>query len=729
MPKLIPSALQTDIQKNVTTTVVCIEITRIDRQIVRITNHDQDLVVDGRTYFHNVAFIMEAIQSGSSLSVDNTDITLACDENLFSLQDFKRGAYDKANISIYLVDYTAPGDGVLTLRAGWIGQIVPRQNGNVTMTVIGLLKILDFEVGRRYQPSCDADLGDRRCKVAIDPSQAWHPANSYKQGEWFYHYNVADMTAITLVNPGFEADGSVSEGNPITGWTQSPDGNFIVSTTRGGLDNYLGTYSLYGGDDNHNDLTESYVYQDIDLVAAGLVAADIDDGKISFFMQVALGQDTYLLDKPRLAIEVFDAAGNTIDSRDTGYFELDTFGEWRGKSVALPLIEGARTVRMYLHMRKTDGEVVNVAYDDVKAFWYDHTLGNPYFDVIHNVRRLIEVEPANESRIIRNPGFEQGQAPIANSNVTAIPGWTRPNGTSDWWQVASAPMLLLGPTDGTYMLQAGDDGSATQKTYQLRQVLSLVNDLKLTLARVALGAYVGRFSIDVLFGTNFDDATVVLDFYDAGAALVGTTTVRAAGLPVGAPVGLAYSEFFVIPVDATSMHITLSATSGVGTSIPYVAFDNLRMFILDGLRPVKNDLLTGYGDDDDEFAQAAGEFTWTDNLVLRAHTAHRAFDLVDSVTSLKEFQGTNITGATGTYETGIMRWISGANAGQSNLIRTWDPDTKSIKLYFACLNPIQIGDRFEYIRSCQKRFETDCQLVFDNVINFRGFPHLPGKLT
>lgn len=729
MPKLIPSALQTDIQKNVTTTVVCIEITRVDRQIVRITNHDQDLVVDGRTFFHDVAFVMDAVQSGSSLSVDNTDITLACDENLFSLQDFKRGAYDRAEIAIYLVDYTAPGDGVLTLRQGWIGQIVPRQNGNVTFTAIGLLKILDFEVGRRYQPSCDADLGDRRCKVAIDPGQAWHVLNNYRQGEWFYHYDTAAMTPITLVNPGFEDDGVVSEGNPITGWTQSPGARFRVDSARGSLMSHEGTYFLLGGDDLNSNPREVYVYQDIDLVAAGLDAGDIDDGKLSFFMQVPVVLDTYLLDKPRIALEVFDAAGNTIDSRDTGFFELDAFDTWRAKSMALPLITGARTVRIFLHMRKAEGQFVNVGFDEVTAYWYDHTLGNPYYDVIHNVRRLVDEQPLDGLRTVRNPGFEHGQAIVANNNSTPIVGWTRPNGTNDWWTITSATMFAIGPSDGNYWLLGGDNGSATQSTYQLRQEILLVSQLKLEAARILLGAYVGRFMIDVAFGTNFDDASVILDFLDNTNTLVGTTTVRGLGLPTGAPIQLGYNVVFAIPVNATKMRVTLTAVSPVGASLANVGFDNVRMYVIDALRPVKNDLIEGYSDANTAFAQAAGGFTWAENLVMRAHTAHRAFDLVDSVTSLKEFQGTNITGAVGTYETGIMRWISGDNAGQSNLIRTWDPDTKSIKLYFNCLNPIQVGDRFEYIRSCQKRFLTDCQLVFDNSINFRGFPHLPGKLT
>jgi uncharacterized phage protein (TIGR02218 family) len=40
--------------------------------------------------------------------------------------------------------------------------------------------------------------------------------------------------------------------------------------------------------------------------------------------------------------------------------------------------------------------------------------------------------------------------------------------------------------------------------------------------------------------------------------------------------------------------------------------------------------------------------------------------------------------------------------------------------------PIAPGDTFAVTAGCDKRFAT-CRDRFDNVLNFRGFPHIPGN--
>ncbi len=76
MSKTIPSALLTDIQRNVTTTATCVVITRKDGKTIRITNHDADLVIEGNTYRHDIPFVISAIESGSQLSIDNSEISI-----------------------------------------------------------------------------------------------------------------------------------------------------------------------------------------------------------------------------------------------------------------------------------------------------------------------------------------------------------------------------------------------------------------------------------------------------------------------------------------------------------------------------------------------------------------------------------------------------------------------------------------------------------------------------
>lgn len=727
MSKNTPSLLLSDIQANVTTLATVIEITRQDNRVYRLTNHDEPLMVGEKFYRNDIPFILSSIQAGSSLAVDNTDLTLSCDGETIKAADFRAGAFDKAVISIGLVDYTAPEHGMLTLRRGWFGQIVPGRKNITQITVYGLLKILDFEVGRIYQPSCDADLGDRRCKVAIDLSQSFGNDNIFRQGDWFYAYDTSLMTEIALINGGFNDDGARGLAQDITGWTKSDGANLIVSASERLLPAYEGGFSLYGGLDTNPPPFLAYVTQDVDLVAAGMPAIDLDDGLFTFVLSVEIGQDTYLLDKPRVKIEILDADDNVIDLIDTDYFQLDSAPAWRRRFFAMPLITGARKARIYLMMLKTDDNITNTSFDDVHAYYYAHTVGNPYNDVIHNVKRVVPPQPAELLQRPYNASF--AAQTVANSNTALISGWTRASG-ADYWTITNTPPGLPVP-DGVNVLQGGDDASGVQKTYTLTQTVPLFAApvLNVPKARVDIGAYVVKVYAAVGYIDSVSAAKISLEFRKQDNTVLSTSTILDFSPNLSAPAVGAVLGTATVPALAASVKIILQARSGVGVSAANVTFDDIRLYFVDALKPTRDDPLAGSADDTTAINYVDASYTWTGSLVLKAHSAHITYDVVDTVLSQKEFTGTDITGGDGAYETAVIRWISGDNAGQKNLVRVWNSATKGVKLYFSCTNPIQVGDRFQYTRACQKRFTQDCRGVFDNAVNFRGFPYLPGKLT
>ena len=96
-----------------------------------------------------------------------------------------------------------------------------------------------------------------------------------------------------------------------------------------------------------------------------------------------------------------------------------------------------------------------------------------------------------------------------------------------------------------------------------------------------------------------------------------------------------------------------------------------------------------------------------------------------TVTSATIFE-TSLVQATGWYDGGELTWTSGANAGQTVAVRSWDAATSTLTLFLPALYPIQVGDAFTIRPGCDKTFAT-CQAKFDNAINFRGFPHVPGN--
>ena len=81
----------------------------------------------------------------------------------------------------------------------------------------------------------------------------------------------------------------------------------------------------------------------------------------------------------------------------------------------------------------------------------------------------------------------------------------------------------------------------------------------------------------------------------------------------------------------------------------------------------------------------------------------------------------------GWFTAGKLSFTGGANAGLSVEVKSHRKDgTVTIELWQAMPEPIAAGDTFTVTAGCDKRFAT-CRDKFDNVVNFRGFPHIPGN--
>lgn len=74
---------------------------------------------------------------------------------------------------------------------------------------------------------------------------------------------------------------------------------------------------------------------------------------------------------------------------------------------------------------------------------------------------------------------------------------------------------------------------------------------------------------------------------------------------------------------------------------------------------------------------------------------------------------------------GTITWLDGFNAGLSMELKTYDTDNTRVILWLGMKYPITVGDRFTYYPGCDKRRDT-CQIKFNNILNFRGEPDMPG---
>jgi len=79
----------------------------------------------------------------------------------------------------------------------------------------------------------------------------------------------------------------------------------------------------------------------------------------------------------------------------------------------------------------------------------------------------------------------------------------------------------------------------------------------------------------------------------------------------------------------------------------------------------------------------------------------------------------------GWFDGGLLTWSSGPNAGVALEVQYFDTDTGRITLYLPPGYAVAVGDSFLLSPGCDKRFGT-CKAKFDNILNFRGEPYVPG---
>ena len=96
---------------------------------------------------------------------------------------------------------------------------------------------------------------------------------------------------------------------------------------------------------------------------------------------------------------------------------------------------------------------------------------------------------------------------------------------------------------------------------------------------------------------------------------------------------------------------------------------------------------------------------------------------VNAVTNNSNFIGTP-TKAVDFFKYGRVIWLTGNNSGLVSEIKS-SGAANQVELFFDTGAPIQVGDTYTIRQGCDKNLLT-CKNKFNNVVNFRGFPHIPG---
>lgn len=164
--KSLNPALQAHLEEGTTTLAWCWRITRPDGVTFGFTDHDRTLSFDGTDFEPESGLTASEVRSGSDLSVDAQDAQGVLSSDRITEIDILDGRWDNAAVEVWRVNWSTPAQRVL-LRRGAIGQI---RRGRLAFVaeVRSLAHVLGQTVGRTFQASCDAALGDARCGVNLD---------------------------------------------------------------------------------------------------------------------------------------------------------------------------------------------------------------------------------------------------------------------------------------------------------------------------------------------------------------------------------------------------------------------------------------------------------------------------------------------------------------------------------------------------------------------------------
>ena len=168
--RTIPPALQAALDSGAATIARAWLLRLKDGATLGFTDHDRPLAVEGVTCAPDAALEPSAIQSVTGLTPDDLTVQGALSDTALTDADLARGRLDGAEADLWLVDWTDPEARMLLFR-GSVGEVTRGRLG-FSAELRGLSHALDQPQGRAFLRTCDAELGDARCRAARRSEEA-----------------------------------------------------------------------------------------------------------------------------------------------------------------------------------------------------------------------------------------------------------------------------------------------------------------------------------------------------------------------------------------------------------------------------------------------------------------------------------------------------------------------------------------------------------------------------
>lgn len=213
--KNVSVGLEGHLSYELTTLAYMVKITCASGDVIGLTSHDRDLLLDGVVYKADGALSSVGIVSSASDTSDQQiEVSGVLDSDLLSEDDIVVGRFDNARIDMFMCNWDDLEQGVLHLRRGWLGDIV-MHDGAYRASFLPFDELLNKTVGETYTPECRFDLGDERCGVDCELYKVTGSVTSVVDrrrfvdtecGEASDYYTDAKLTWVSGGNVGVSAE-------------------------------------------------------------------------------------------------------------------------------------------------------------------------------------------------------------------------------------------------------------------------------------------------------------------------------------------------------------------------------------------------------------------------------------------------------------------------------------------------------------------------------------------
>lgn len=693
--KTVPAELRSHLDGAVTALCTCWEIERRDGLVLRFTDADHDVTVDGQPYKAIGAYSRTAIESMTTLAVDTLEVTgIAADLSL-PVEELRAGLFDNAVVRVFMTSWSDSVPGKVKLRKGYFGEVQVLPNGTFTVELRGVMQKLAHNFIDMFSATCRHDLGDAGCTIDIS-----HPV-----------VTGGAHVPLNIYDPDFEIVGA-------TGLSTSPawfDPTFSEDTLFTTAPTMNGTYAARGG-------ATGYLVQDVDISGMGSdFLSRVDAEEVTLTMA---GWRRDAGGTARIRYEFMDHLRRTL--RRPWYVRLNRY------SMALPSITVAGDFTFETHVRVDafrSGE--NIIFDGdgggysatlqltSSSLMFDMENNVPYWDVdrqheeIHINASLpdsivqgrwyhVAVIRSGRTVMVYLDGQEMGRqtatVDLPALNITYVNG--KFSGTygimnADYAEIrlwdralARAEMNsgrewdLPTDTDNLVLYYPFDDGSLADRSIAARGTLSMQTIFPFS-ASWSVENIDSPINTHFRGGVDYSNGT---GFEDVGDAWV---LRQIADMP--------------LPPHTRIIRITFDAASGS----PNPAGSLL-------------DSLYGYFKDPSNMVSlpnfSAGPNQWSRAGMVTSQGTTRVF-----TAEIDEPRA-----ETGWFDGGLVTFYTGKNRGASMEVKSWNADTRQIELFLSLPYPIETGDLFTVYPGCDKS-RICCAAMFNNVPNFFGTPDVPGE--